>query len=110
MSMTEKMGGHMDEEETSKGQHINSNVKRLDLHRNDSLEFIDASSSEDSEFEMSPSTKRSKFHNKVQEPMGQIGQSDIKLNYVTPMSIKAGGKEKVETKLLECDQNKTNIR
>lgn len=110
MSMTEKMGGQLDDEETAKGQHIKSNVKRLDLHRNDSLEFIDASSSEDSEFEMSPSTKRSKFHNKVQEPIPQIGQSDIKLNYVTPMSIKAGVKEKVETKLLECDHNKTNIK
>jgi len=107
-SMADKMGGHMDNEESMKAQHNDSKVKRLDLHRNDSLEFIDASSSEDSEFETSPSTKRSKFHNKVQEPVEKIGQSDVKLN--NEKAIKEGVKEKVERKLLECDHNKTNIK
>ena len=107
-SMNDKMG-HLDCEEIVKGPHVPSNVKCLDLHRNDSLEFIDASSSEESEFEMSPSTKRSKFHNQVQEPNKRI-DSDIVLSYVTPMSIKEGSKKKVETKLLECKQNNTNIK
>jgi len=109
-SMAEKMGnigGNLDCEEV-KEQLKQCEVKQLDLHRSDSLEFIDASS-DDSEFEMSPSTKRSKFHNPVEEPKKKI-DTDITLNYATPMSIKEGGNKKVETKLLECKPNKTSIK